>query len=398
MRLRVLSVSLVLPLLFWAVLPLLSSAQTTGGGGAQLQSKIDSTRGRIDRRKGREEVLSGDIARYNRRIETLQQRIDRIGARQALVQEDLDARQAELVTLQRELRAEKSRLTRLRVRLVDARRTLAARLRELYQADRPDLMTVVLNSHGFADLLERGHFLDRIQQQDNRILRRVEAARKDALATAARLRKLEARQASVTARVAAQRDEIASLKRGVIGDRAVFAQAKDEKASVLGQVRAERKDLEGDLEGLVKEQAKVQAKLARAAGTPPPAGGYRGTGGPLSMPVAGVFTSPFGFRWGRLHAGIDVGAAEGTPIHAADSGKVVLASWTGGYGNYTCVQHSASMSTCYAHQSRFGTSVGASVKRGQLIGYVGNTGHSFGAHLHFEVRINGNPTDPTAYL
>ncbi len=103
-------------------------------------------------------------------------------------------------------------------------------------------------------------------------------------------------------------------------------------------------------------------------------------------------------RWGRLHAGIDIGAAEGTPIRAADSGKVVLLGWTGGYGNYTCVQHSASMATCYAHQSRYGTSMGANVSKGQVIGYVGNTGNSFGAHLHFEVRINGSPVDPMGYL
>ena len=121
----------------------------------------------------------------------------------------------------------------------------------------------------------------------------------------------------------------------------------------------------------------------------------------MIWPVNGTMSSPFGQRWGRLHAGIDISAGEGTPIHAADSGRVVLMQGTGasgGYGNYTCVQHTATMSTCYAHQSRFGTSVGASVGQGQVIGYVGNTGHSFGAHLHFEVRINGSPVNPMGYL
>ncbi len=102
-------------------------------------------------------------------------------------------------------------------------------------------------------------------------------------------------------------------------------------------------------------------------------------------------------RWGRLHAGIDLAAPEGTPIRAADSGRVIIAGWTGGYGNYTCISHSSSLSTCYGHQSRYATSVGANVSKGQVIGYVGNTGHSFGAHLHFEVRVNGNPVDPMGY-
>jgi murein DD-endopeptidase MepM/ murein hydrolase activator NlpD len=76
----------------------------------------------------------------------------------------------------------------------------------------------------------------------------------------------------------------------------------------------------------------------------------------------------------------------------------VLAGWTGGYGNYTCIDHGGGMATCYGHQSSYAVSSGAQVSQGQVIGYVGNTGHSFGAHLHFEVRINGNPVDPLGYL
>jgi murein DD-endopeptidase MepM/ murein hydrolase activator NlpD len=99
-----------------------------------------------------------------------------------------------------------------------------------------------------------------------------------------------------------------------------------------------------------------------------------------------------------MHAGLDIAAPEGTPIRAADSGKVVLMAWTGGYGNYTCIQHTSSLASCYAHQSRYGTSVGANVSKGQVIGYVGNTGHSFGAHLHFEARVGGSPVNPMNYL
>jgi murein DD-endopeptidase MepM/ murein hydrolase activator NlpD len=131
----------------------------------------------------------------------------------------------------------------------------------------------------------------------------------------------------------------------------------------------------------------------------------RDGGGPIKRgsgdfiyPINGQFTSPFGQRWGRLHAGIDLAAPTGRPIRSAASGRVILASPTGGYGNYTCVAHNSSISTCYAHQSRFGARVGESVSQGDVIGYVGNTGHSFGAHLHFEVRIGGRPVDPMKYL
>ena len=84
--------------------------------------------------------------------------------------------------------------------------------------------------------------------------------------------------------------------------------------------------------------------------------------------------------------------------YAADGGRVAIAGWMGGYGNYTCIQHTGSLSTCYGHQSRIAVSVGQSVSQGQVIGYSGNTGHSTGPHLHFEVRVGGSPVDPMGYL
>jgi murein DD-endopeptidase MepM/ murein hydrolase activator NlpD len=114
--------------------------------------------------------------------------------------------------------------------------------------------------------------------------------------------------------------------------------------------------------------------------------------------VSGPVVSPFGMRWGRLHAGVDIAVGSGTAIRAAAGGRVVLMGWVGGYGNYTCIQHSGSLSTCYAHQSSFATSNHASVGQGQVIGYVGCTGHCFGDHLHFETRSGGSPVDPMGYL
>jgi murein DD-endopeptidase MepM/ murein hydrolase activator NlpD len=98
---------------------------------------------------------------------------------------------------------------------------------------------------------------------------------------------------------------------------------------------------------------------------------------------------------------MDIGVPGGTPIRAAAAGRVTLlqgAGASGGYGNFTCVSHTSTLSTCYAHQSRFATSLGATVSQGQVIGYVGCTGLCFGDHLHFEVRVNGAVTNPLNYL
>jgi murein DD-endopeptidase MepM/ murein hydrolase activator NlpD len=128
-----------------------------------------------------------------------------------------------------------------------------------------------------------------------------------------------------------------------------------------------------------------------------------GESGPLAWSVRGPLTSPFCERrsWEACHPGIDVGVPAGTPILAAAAGRVSLVQHSGasgGYGNFTCLQHTRALSTCYAHQQRFLVAAGRFVGRGQPIGTVGCTGRCFGAHLHFEVRLDDRPTCPALYL
>ena len=400
-RLRLLIVAVLAPLAAWAALPLSSQ----GAGSGQLQHKIEVTQGKIGAKKGTERVLSTDIARYSQRIGSLQSQVDALQQRESRVQSDLDAKRTELTSLQGRLRGERARLIRLRLRLGKARVQLARRLVEIYQADKPDLMTVVLNAKGFADLLERQDFLKRINDQDKRVVILVRNARADAVSTERELTTLEARQARVTAVVTAHRDEIAQLKQGVVVRESGVARLREGKRSTLGRVQSERHQLEGSLSSLKAEQAKITAALqARSAGvSSAPAGPIRQGSGSMIWPVNGPITSQFCERraWEACHPGIDIGVPAGTPIRAAMAGRVALmqsVGASGGYGNYTCIAHSASLSTCYAHQSRFATSLGASVKQGQVIGYSGCTGLCFGDHLHFEVRINGAVTNPLNYL
>jgi murein DD-endopeptidase MepM/ murein hydrolase activator NlpD len=395
MRLRVLLACAVLPLVLWAVLPVGSLGQ------GKLQSKIESTRAKIGKKKGTERVLSSDIAAYTRRIRRLQGRIGSLQTRQQRLQSNLDAKKAELVRTQARLRDERARLARLRARLVVSRRLLSRRLVEMYKAEKPDVLTVVLNSDGFEDLLSRGEFIARIAGQDRRVVKLVRDAKRDATATAARLDKLERRQQEITTQVLARRNEVALVKEELIGTRVGYEKTQNGKERALSKVRVDRKDLEEHLDDLEAEQAKVRAKLAAAQGQAPGvagAGPIKKGSGQLIWPANGPISSGFGFRWGRLHAGIDLPLPEGTPLRAADGGRVAIAGWVGGYGNYTCIQHNASMSTCYGHQSSIGVSVGQSVSQGQVIGRSGNTGHSTGPHLHFEVRIGGSPVDPMGYL
>jgi len=395
-RLRLLIGVAALPLVLFAVLPLVSSGQSKDLGG-----KIERKKDQIQWRKGRERVLSSDITAYSRKINALQGEITTLQTKQVRLQTSLERKRAELARIQEDLRRERLRLARLRARLAEARKALAARLVELYKADDPDLVTVVLESDGFADLLERTEFMQRVSHQDARIIGIVRRAKADATATAKRLDRLEKRAKIVADQIEVEVNQVVTVKDQLVDRQGRYADVRSDKSTMLASTRSDRHELEGDLRALEAEQAKVQATLAAASssgGGPVAAGPIKPGSGGLIWPVSGPVVSPFGMRWGRLHAGVDIAVPAGTPIRAAQSGRVVLLGWTGGYGNYTCVQHSGSLSTCYAHQSRYGTSMGASVKQGQVIGYVGCTGHCFGDHLHFETRINGSPVNPMGYL
>lgn len=118
----------------------------------------------------------------------------------------------------------------------------------------------------------------------------------------------------------------------------------------------------------------------------------------LTKPSRGGISSYFGYRWGKLHKGLDIAAAIGTPIYAAADGTVESASWDSGYGNLIKLSHGSGIETLYGHTSKMVVKAGQQVKRGQLIGYVGSTGHSTGPHVHFEVRLNGTAVNPLKYL
>jgi peptidoglycan hydrolase CwlO-like protein len=181
MRVRVLVAAVALPLVLWGILPIGSAGQSAKQRElSELQSKIDRARSKIGRKKGAERVLTTQIAGYSRRIRKLQGRIGTLSSRQQTIEADLAAKRAELERLQSDLRAERARLVRLRSRLDETRTMLRARLVEIYKAGKPDFITVVLNSDGFADLLERGEFIARISEQDRKIVKLVTDAKADA--------------------------------------------------------------------------------------------------------------------------------------------------------------------------------------------------------------------------
>jgi murein DD-endopeptidase MepM/ murein hydrolase activator NlpD len=364
------------------------------GQSAPLQQRIAKTRQQIEGKKSKEGVLTTQITAYSLRVNSLQGDISQLAKRQATIERSLNAQRAELLSIRGRLTAARDRLARLRGRLLEAQQTLAARLVEIYKADQPDILTVILEADGFDDLLTRTEFLDRIGRQDRRIITAVRDLKVEVTKQANQLAELDRRQAIVVAGIQAKRDDVASSKARLESRQSDLAAASGARRQALRSIRQDRHGLEGNLSKMIAQENAIRARLSGAG----PVGPIRRGSGNFIWPVNGPIVSGFGMRWGRLHAGVDIAVPTGTPIRAAGAGTVVLMAPTSGYGNYTCVAHGGGISTCYAHQSRFGTSSGAHVSQGQVIGYVGCTGHCLGPHLHFEVRVNGVPVNPLGYL
>ena len=272
-RLGLLITVAVIPLALWAVLPMLSDGSVQSQASS-IGSKIDRKKRLIEAKKGHERVLSSTITRYSKRIGSLQGDITVLERKQVAIQTDLDAKRAELSRIQEQLRQEKIRLARLRARLAEARIALANRLVELYKADKPDVITVVLESDGFADLLERTEFMKRVSDQDSRIIDRVRTARAEAKKTAKHLAVLEKRQTKIANAIAARRDAVSRVRVQLVDRRDAFARVRSAKSTALASTRDSRQHLEGDLALLEKESAKIQARLAAAQnGTVPVADG-----------------------------------------------------------------------------------------------------------------------------
>ena len=384
--------------LLLAALALVASLPDTSRSASfqAIQSSIQSKQTAIDNARAKEGVLTSDISSLSQRIRTLTHQIGLLRRREARVQNTLDARRAQLARVQARYQVEHRRFVRLRHKLHRAQVVLAARLIEIYKADQPDMLSVILESDGFDDLLVRADYMKLIGNQDSVIVDKVRALKKKSAQKRLLLVVLKSQAEEAVKVIEAKQRELQEARTSIQSNEADLSAARRAKFGKLGNVRAHRHELEGDLRELQAASAQVTNQLQGAG--PAPAGPIRQGGGGYIWPVNGPVVSPFGTRWGRLHAGVDIAVPSGTPIRAAASGTVAMAGWMGGYGNYTCIQHGGGVATCYAHQSSIGVSTGQHVKQGQVIGSSGCTGHCFGPHVHFEVRINGTPVDPMGYL
>jgi peptidoglycan DL-endopeptidase CwlO len=388
-------------LLAMALFLLASCAIAAPASAKSNSEKLEAVEEKIGAVEEREGVLTSDIAAMADEISALEGQVAALRNQEAAAEEELAAKQAELDQAEAELQEALDRLETLRGRLKRALINLRERLVAIYTyGSTDDITSVILSSEDYSDMIARTEYFDAINESDQALAERVRSLRDEAKKLV-RVRKI----AKLTIEDA--RDAIAAKEQRLEVTRSTLESREGALLSARAKRRHALKGIEGDRDEHEEIAADLRAQIAQeiaeaTGGLPLPAGPLPSpSAAGLIWPVEGTVTSGFGYRWGRMHEGIDISVPEGTPIRAAADGTVILMQSeyeSGGYGNYTCIDHGGGLSTCYAHQSSFATSVGAQVSQGDLIGYSGNTGNSTGPHLHFEVRINGVATDPLGYL
>jgi murein DD-endopeptidase MepM/ murein hydrolase activator NlpD len=356
--------------------------------------KIGAIQARIAAARAKEARLSAEISDVTSAIRSLEGKVGDVSRKLSVLEQDLALHQRRLDKLNTLFALESERLRFLRRQYARVLHQLNLRMIDIYETRDPTLVEVILESSSLQDALEQIHYLDAIARRDKHIAATVADARDEVRVARARTKKVRTRVHAETQVIAVRTQQQREARSELLASQSRLSNKRGKQRSQLSTTREQERELIAEANALAAEDARIRSQLAAAQGASDTTPSSQG----LIWPVNGPVVSPFGYRWGRLHAGIDIAVPSGTAIHAAASGTVVLAGWTGGYGNYTCIDHGGGLATCYAHQSSFAVGSGATVSQGQVIGYVGCTGHCFGPHLHFEVRISGNPVDPLGYL
>ena len=376
-----------------------TAAGDPGTDKARIDGRIDTLRGRAAAADQKAGVLTEQLSAVAGQVRELEAGVRAQQARLSVLRGQLAGARARLAALDGTIARQTERLGRLRGEYRLALSRLEQRVRELYMTDGPDALAFVLGTASFADLIDNVDLLNRIGRQDERIAARVKASRDGVADARRRTKAARVEAAHVEAAVASATSEQQGVVSRLVASRDALVAARRDKSATLASIRDDRASTLAEIDAL-EEQSAVLAERIRQAqqqSSSVPVVVSSGSG-VLGWPVSGPVTSGFGLRWGRMHEGIDIAVAEGTPVRAAGAGTVIYAGWMGGYGNLVVVDHGNGLSTAYAHNSSLGVGVGQSVTAGQVVSYSGNTGNSTGPHVHFEVRVNGSAVDPLGYL
>lgn len=353
-------------------------------------------------------AFADQISEKERELQTVQQQMDEqanksykakkqadtISEQLQIIQYELDQAEGDLKAIQNKLDATEEQVRLNTQLLLKAEQTLAERsvilnkrLRDVYENGSISYVEVLFGAKDFSDFTNRLELLKRVIAQDMGLIEKVKAERQGIIE---KKTQLEQDKASILI----YRDQAASK-------RSTVSVKRKERKDMLDNVLTEKDTADRAYAELEQTSREIERMIQRIKN---PNQGQFSASGTFMWPFVGEITSPFGYRihpiFGtqRFHSGIDLGADYGDSIKAADTGVVIHSDWLGGYGKVVIIDHGNGLQTLYAHNSELLVSEGQVVYKGQVISRAGSTGYSTGPHLHFEVRKNGSPTDPMAYL
>ena len=369
------------------------------GEDEDLQNQLSDVQNRMAQESEKKAQAEAVIGSVNDRLYAIQQQLE-------AAQRDYQAVANELKATEEKIAATQAELEKTQARLKVREGVFTKRVRDISMHGHLSYLDVVLGAKDFSDFSNRLELLRRIIDADITLISDIRQERAAIETAKQELETQRARQAQLRDQAAAKRDEIESRRKE---QQAILYQAQNDKA-VAEQAYNEYQQSSQAIAEMLRQRAADRAAQAAAAAAQASSGGSSDSYQPVSgsgamiWPVNGVVTSPYGYRTHPIfgttiyHSGMDIGVDYGTPVHAADGGVVVEAGWISGYGYAVIIDHGNGLSTLYGHNQELAVSEGQAVSQGQVIAYAGSTGNSTGPHVHFEVRANGDPVDPSAYL
>lgn len=351
---------------------------------AQSLEELQEQKESVDQKR---ENLEQQTQQLERQTNQAERNLNSLQSTIAATADQIAETEFRLAKAERELQALEAELLQAEAAYEEVRRAAVGRLQFLQRQHGGEGWAVLLQSENFNEFLDRRYQLRRVYAADRNVLVELKAKADD----------IKQQRAVVES----QKTRVSLLQQELLAKKQQFEAEAVQQKQLITRLQSDQTALEAAQAQLARDSEEIAAlirkKVAESTGV------VRGTG-IFALPVNGRITSGFGYRrhpilgTSRLHAGVDFGAPTGTTIYAADSGRVIFSGWYGGYGNTVILDHGGGISTLYAHSSRLFVSAGQSVSQGQAIAAVGSTGLSTGPHLHFEVRQNGSPVNPMAYL
>lgn len=365
---------------------------------SEVRSRINSLSDQIDSAAASRSSLARDVKAAKTRMDEALSALDALRDDLALVRARLVVKEQALRESRAKLHEQYQVLALTRTELAGARTDATDWAVETYMSAGAGIPEVAFSATAWNEVTVGIEYLDRVTESGVAAVARFETLLGDEERTGAAIEATEAELVDEVASLEAARAELEALEEELEARGEELRAEVERQRTLLARVEAEIAELEGTLAALEKEEDGIRSLIAARSSS-----GGRAPG-QLVRPVPGVIESGFGPRfhpilgYSRMHNGLDMHCGSGDAIVAAEAGTVILAGTKGGFGKTIMIDHGGGMVTLYAHQSGYAVSTGDSVGAGQVVGYCGSTGLSTGPHLHFEVRINGDPVNPANYL